>query len=171
MSNLSSRVMNMKFMQKGGTETKEEETVKNVRDSSEWALPSSSNIISKSRKSNAVETIGYTSINAYNSEDISQASASAPSVRRVWGTPKVSDADSESGKEELKISKLKDSIDKKTKKSSQSEDAPKEFLRNLWDKSQQYSEEQVNEEEVELSKKRKGDYIPNIKFKQKRLPN
>lgn len=105
----------MKFMQKGGTEPKEEETVKKVRDSSEWALPSSSNIISKSKKINAVETIGYTSINAYSSGDMSQATAAAPpSARRVWGSPKVSDEDSErSGKEELKILKLKDSIDKK----------------------------------------------------------
>lgn len=151
----------MKFMQKGGDEPKEEVEIKKVKDSSEWSLPTSSKIISSTKPITVVETVGYASINTYSTND-----APVESARKTWGAPKV-ESKEEQEAQGLNISKLKDAVNSKKKRraSSVAEGQSKEFLRNLWDKKQ--LSETAPEEPVP-SNKRKGDYIPNVKLKQKK---
>lgn len=149
MSGLSNRVMNMKFMQKGG-EQRPEPAAK-VRDPSEWALTAA-----RAPPRPVVETVGYTSINA-----------ASPRGRRTWGAPAAAD-DADDGAEA-------DVIAKDTKEAQQAE--PKQFLRNLWDKpALAKSAKPAKPARLatppaadQADGKRKGSYIPNIKIKQKRL--
>lgn len=163
MSGLSSRVMNMKFMQKDGSE-KTEEVTKKVIDSSEWKLPNATAIISRAKVGNTIETVGYSSINSF-------ASDSVP-TRRTWGAPAKEEVVEEAAG--LDVLKLKDAVDKKSKRKNSSDrpekvEKSKDFLRNLWDRKLSIDESKEESENIPSEKKRSGDYIPNIKNKQKRL--
>lgn len=68
MSGLSSRVKNMKFMQRGDpvAETAVEEPVQKVfLLQSEWSLPQAAAMVAKSKQKPVVETVGFGSINAF----------------------------------------------------------------------------------------------------------
>ncbi|KAI5968727.1 hypothetical protein CANMA_002163 [Candida margitis] len=62
---LSTRVMNMKFMQKAETvkanDTREEQT-RRLDDASEWTLPSSAKILKMAQAKPKIEVLGYGSI-------------------------------------------------------------------------------------------------------------
>lgn len=87
MSNLSSRVLNMKFMRKGPADP--EEPHKKVQDSSEWVLPKATQLLDEAKKKNTskvVASVGYASINAMEgfaengSEEDMEESPSSPST-------------------------------------------------------------------------------------------
>jgi hypothetical protein len=144
MSGLSNRVMNMKFMQKGG-EQRPEPAAK-VRDPSEWALAAA-----RAPPRPAVETVGYTSINA-----------ATPRGRRTWGAPATSDDADDDAEADP------DATDAQEAQRAE----PKQFLRNLWDKpaaKAKLAKVATPPPAEQADGKRKGSYIPNIKNKQKRL--
>lgn len=64
MAGLSSNVMNMKFMQnaKDGLRPEGQDTVKKVKDSSEWLLSNSLAVRSKLKPAIKVKTVGFGSI-------------------------------------------------------------------------------------------------------------
>lgn len=77
MSNMSSRVKSMKFMQKNFKQDEEEEK-KSVKDSSEWQTSSSHKLLSK--KDSKIQSVGYASINSFFSVD----EPLIPTPRRVY---------------------------------------------------------------------------------------
>jgi len=70
MSNVSNRVMSMKFMQKSSPSienTEEKPQTHTSKDQSEWVLPQTSKLLRK--KVPVVQTVGYSSINSFASFD------------------------------------------------------------------------------------------------------
>ncbi|KAI3404094.2 hypothetical protein KGF56_003130 [Candida oxycetoniae] len=65
-SSLSSRVLNMKFMQKAKDlktiEKRQQESQKKVEDISEWKLPSSEQILRMASRKSKIESVGYGTI-------------------------------------------------------------------------------------------------------------
>lgn len=116
MSNLSDRVMNMKFMRKTDGDKEDnnkEEQQKKIKDMSEWVLPNYTKLIAKSEASNVIQSIGYASINSFSmdekEEEFNDAPMPANVGRRTWGEPESK----KSSETELDIKKLKDAIPKK----------------------------------------------------------
>lgn len=75
MSGLSSRVMNMKFMQpESGSNSKSPEphNQAKVKDASEWGLPNSSKIKAKLKSNRVVESVGYSGINSFGRESFAK---------------------------------------------------------------------------------------------------
>jgi hypothetical protein len=74
MSNVSNRVMSMKFMQKSNPNieiAQEKPQIHPSKDQSEWVLPQTSKLLR--RKAPVVQTVGYSSINSFasfNDEDM-----------------------------------------------------------------------------------------------------
>lgn len=114
MSGLSSRVKSMKFMQQvvpDGLKDIEDSLQKKVSLLSEWALPHAAKVLERSRQKQQVDTIGYGSISAFESED----EAAVPQGRKVWGKPDESIR-------QIDIGRIKDSIiDEKAEKAGKSE--------------------------------------------------
>lgn len=109
MSNLSSRVMNMKFMLKDSKDkSKEEEKVK-VKDSSEWVLPKSAILLKRAKASNVVQNVGYASVNSFaNANSINDNEVPIPTARKTWGAPTVSKQQMDVPK--IELTRLKDSV-------------------------------------------------------------
>ncbi|CUM66043.1 uncharacterized protein PRCAT00003697001 [Priceomyces carsonii] len=111
MGEISSRVMNMKFMRNIGTDSDivNEERPINGKDDSEWASPISSQIMKNSRKLRSVRSIGHASINTLDDTDnLDEAyTATHIPVKRVWNStsqPSLDDKLSEHDK--LEVSKI-----------------------------------------------------------------
>lgn len=116
MSNLSDRVMNMKFMRKSDADKEDinkEEQQKKIQDMSEWVLPNSTKLIAKNQSSNVVQSIGYASINSLSMDEKDEQPNDTPMPanvgRKTWGEPEPK----KNEETELEITKLKDSISKK----------------------------------------------------------
>lgn len=177
MSGLSSRVMNMKFMQsldKVSRKSNDDDGPK-VKDISEWGLLNSSKLKKLAQQPTVVESIGYTSVNSFSSiyDDFEEEDAmSKPPARRTWGDD-LEETDAAS------LARLKDSVEsakakkpasrirearQQTAESDADPESTKEFLDSLWSKKKKSS-----------SKKRSSPDLPEtpdvpiIKKKRRRL--
>lgn len=181
MSGLSNRVMNMKFMQKLDKVSgngKDDDGPK-VKDISEWGLLNSSRLKNIANQPTVVESIGYTSANAFSSiYDHFEENAdvvSKPSTRRTWGN-KLEEEDAanlralkdsvESAKAKKPISGIKE-IRQQSEASEQEPESTKDFLDSLWSKKKKSSSKKRNSSDVPepagapLIKRKKRKVVPS----------
>lgn len=128
MSGLSSRVMNMKFMNSSDKSSKQkgqQDQLKKVKDGSEWILPNASKIKSRANGNyiNSLDSIGYSGINSFedrqdfgdeeNDNDDNDEDEIIPTPanvgRKVWGAPIEPKQEEELTSELSDISSLKNS--------------------------------------------------------------